>query len=68
MKNKRKGDGMMSLYEIGRELTAIQEREHLSVEEIFSCVPPEYGMDGNKLFRFLAAWNSLGYYPEGLVL
>ena len=58
----------MYLKEISREITRIQKREHRSVVDIFNAVPPKYGEDNNKLFRFLAGWNSFGRYPEGLVL
>lgn len=58
----------MYLKEISHELTKIQEREHRSVVDIFNCVPPMYSNDNNKLFRFLAAWNSLGHFPQGIEL
>lgn len=58
----------MYFYEIGREITKIQEREHMSVVDIFACVPPMYNEDNNKLFRYLCAWNSLGHYPQGIKL
>lgn len=63
-----KGLVSMYFYEIGREITKIQEREHMSVVDIFSCVPPMYNGDNNKLFRYLCAWNSLGHYPQGIEL
>ena len=58
----------MYFYEIGREITKIQEREHMSVVDIFNCVPPTYASNNNKLFRYLCAWNSLGHFPQGIEL
>ena len=58
----------MYIFEIGREMTKIQEREHCSINDILSCIPVEYSDDMDKVFRFLTAWNSLGRFPEGLVL
>lgn len=63
-----KGWMSMYFYEIGREITKIQEREHMSVVDIFACVPPAYASDNNKLFRYLAAWNSFGRWPQGIEL
>jgi len=63
-----KGLVSMYFYEIGREITKIQEREHMSVVDIFSCVPPMYSADSNKLFRYLSAWNSLGHFPQGIMI
>lgn len=63
-----KGWMSMYFYEIGREITKIQEREHMSVVDIFACVPPMYNGDNNKLFRYLSAWNSLGHFPQGIKL
>lgn len=50
--------------DIAREIEKIQLREHRSVPEIMSYVPSEVAESRNCLFRFLAAWNSMGNVPS----
>ena len=57
-------DKSMIINDIAEQIEKIQLREHRSVPNILSYVPPNVAENKNKLFRFLSAWNSMGRIPS----